>query len=82
LDSNKLQACIKAQNDTAVKASMKEGDSLGMTATPTIFVNGQEVEGALPASEVRSIFDKALEQAGIAPPVHPGGKSGSQSSDR
>jgi protein-disulfide isomerase len=47
LDSNKLQACIKAQNDTAVKASIKEGDSLGMTATPTIFVNGQEVDGAL-----------------------------------
>jgi protein-disulfide isomerase len=72
VDSNKLQACIKAQNDTAVKASIKEGDSLGMSATPTIFVNGQEVDGALPASEVRNIFDKALEQAGIAPPTRAG----------
>jgi protein-disulfide isomerase len=82
LDSNKLQACIKAQNDTAVKASIKEGDSLGMTATPTIFVNGQEVDGALPASEVRNIFDKALEQAGIAPPTRAGVNPAPQPSAR
>jgi protein-disulfide isomerase len=82
LDSNKLQACIKAQNDTAIKASIKEGDSLGMTATPTIFVNGQEVDGALPVSEVRSIFDKALEQAGIAPPTRASGNSTPQPSAR
>jgi protein-disulfide isomerase len=82
LDSDKLQACIKAQNDTVVKASIKEGDSLGMTATPTIFVNGQEVDGALPASEVRSIFDKALEQAGIAPPTRATGNSAPQPSVR
>jgi protein-disulfide isomerase len=82
VDSNKLQACIKAQNDTAVKASIKEGDSLGMSATPTIFVNGQEVDGALPASEVRNIFDKALEQAGIAPPPRAGGTAAPQPSAR
>jgi len=82
LDNNKLQACIKAQNDAAVKASIKEGDSLGMTATPTIFVNGQEVDGALPASEVRNIFDKALEQAGIAPPPRAGGNAAPQPSAR
>ena len=69
-DATKLQACIKAQNEDAVKASMKEGDALGVDATPTIFVNGQEADGALPASEFRALFDHALEQAGVTPPKH------------
>lgn len=68
LDATKLQACIKAQNDDFVKASVKEGESLGMTATPTLFVNGQEVDGALSAADLRKIFDQALEQAGVPSP--------------
>jgi protein-disulfide isomerase len=70
LDKNKLQACIKAQNAEAVKASLKEGESLGMSATPTLFVNGQEVEGALSTADLQGIFDKALQQAGATPPDH------------
>lgn len=68
LDTTKLQACIKTQNDDFVKASVKEGESLGMTATPTLFVNGQEVDGALSAADLRKIFDEALERAGVPPP--------------
>jgi len=67
LDGTKLQACIKAQDDDVVKASVKEGESLGMTATPTLFVNGQEVDGALSAGDLRKIFDEALDQAGVPP---------------
>jgi protein-disulfide isomerase len=70
LDGNKLQACIKAQNNEAVEASLKEGEALGMTATPTLFVNGQEVEGALSSADIRTIFDGALQQAGVALPDH------------
>jgi predicted DsbA family dithiol-disulfide isomerase len=72
LDSAKLQSRIKAQNDEAVKASVKEGDSLGITGTPTMFVNGQMINGAQPASEFRALFDSALKEAG-APPTTPGG---------
>ncbi len=71
VDAAKLQSCIKAQNEDAVKASMKEGDALGVDATPTLFINGQEADGALPASEFRALFDHALEQAGVKPPTHP-----------
>jgi protein-disulfide isomerase len=70
LDASKLQACIKTQNEDAVKASVKEGDALGVDATPTLFINGQEADGALPASEFRALFDHALEQAGVTPPPH------------
>jgi protein-disulfide isomerase len=70
LDAAKLQSCIKAQNEDAVRASVKEGETLGVDATPTLFINGQEADGALPASEFRSLFDRALEQAGVKPPAH------------
>lgn len=69
LDAGKLQACVKAQNDSAVKASMAEAKSLGIEATPTLFVNGEKVDGALPLSELRAVFDRALKEAG--PPATP-----------
>jgi protein-disulfide isomerase len=70
LDSAKLQACIKAQNDDAVKASVKEADGLGISATPTMYVNGEKVDGALSVDELRAIFDHALKQAGVPAPDH------------
>jgi protein-disulfide isomerase len=75
LDAGKLQSCVKAQNDDAVKASMKEGETLGVEATPTLFVNGEKLDGARPIAELRAVFDRALEQAGIAAPAHPGAPS-------
>jgi protein-disulfide isomerase len=63
LDSAKLQSCVKTQNDEAVKASVKEGKSLGITGTPAIFINGQMIDGAQPASEFRALFDRALNDA-------------------
>ena len=70
VDVVKLHACIKAQNDDAVKASIHEGDALGVNATPTMFINGEEVDGALPLSEVRAVLDRALTNAGVQPPTH------------
>ncbi|HEV2397820.1 MAG TPA: thioredoxin domain-containing protein [Candidatus Sulfotelmatobacter sp.] len=70
LDNTKLQACIKAQNDDAVRASMKEAESLGVNATPTLFINGQKIDGAVPISEVRAALDTALRDAGQPVPEH------------
>jgi protein-disulfide isomerase len=71
LDGTKLQACIKAQKDDAVKASIHEGDGLSVEATPTMFINGEKVDGALPIADLRAVLDRALVQAGETPPVHP-----------
>jgi len=71
LDQSKLQACVKAQNEDAIKASMHEAEGVGVTATPTLFVNGQEMDGALPITEMRAALDRALQQAGVAVPAHP-----------
>jgi hypothetical protein len=51
---------------------VKEGESLGVSGTPTIFVNGQMLDGARPVSDFRSLFDGALQQAGVPPPAHAG----------
>ena len=60
VDAEKLQACIKAQDEGAVKASMKEGDGIGVSATPTLFINGQKIDGAVPINDVRAALDRAL----------------------
>jgi len=70
LDGTKLQACMKAQDERVVRASMQEGDDLGVTATPMMFVNGQKIDGAVPADTVRAVLDRALKDAGVAPPEH------------
>jgi protein-disulfide isomerase len=79
LDGTKLQACMKAQKDDAVKASVKEGEGLGIEATPTLFVNGEKIDGALPVNDVRAVFDRALQQAGVMPPPHPAAAPASSS---
>jgi len=70
LDVPKLQACVKAQDEKAVRASMREGETVGVDATPTMFINGQKLDGAVPADEVRLALDQALKDAGVAPPEH------------
>ena len=71
VDTTKLQMCMKAQKDDAVTASVKEGESLGVDGTPTMFVNGRMVNGARSAEDFRAVFDSALQQAGVAAPAHP-----------
>jgi protein-disulfide isomerase len=70
LDVGKLQSCIKAQDETAVKASMKEAEGVGVDATPTLFINGQKLDGAVPISEVRAALDQALKDANLPVPEH------------
>lgn len=60
LDAGKLQACMQKQDESAVRASMAEGDKLGVDSTPTLFINGERFTGAVPESEVRAALDRAL----------------------
>jgi len=70
LDTAKLQSCVKTQNEDAVRASMKEADALGVNATPTLFINGQKIDGAVSATEIRAALDVALRDAGEPVPAH------------
>jgi protein-disulfide isomerase len=64
VDAAKLEACVKAQNQDAVQASVKEADALGVSGTPALFINGARLDGAVPASELRATLDQALRDAG------------------
>ena len=71
LDSGKLDACITKQDDSIVRASMKEGDALGIDGTPTLFINGERLSGALPESQLWLAIDRALKAEGQTPPAPP-----------
>lgn len=71
VDVARLNACVKKQDEAQVRASMAEGDKLGVDATPTLFVNGERLFGAVPEAELRSVIDRALKDAGQTPPAAP-----------
>ena len=63
-----VDSCIKKQDPTAIKASMKVGDELGVEATPVLFINGEKLEGAYPLVDVFRMVDEALVAMGKTPP--------------
>lgn len=69
VDAAKLDACLKKQDNGAVLASMKEADKLNIDGTPTLFVNGERISGALPIDQVWAVIDRALEAEGQKPPA-------------
>jgi len=71
LNTDTLNACITKQDDTAIKASMKLGESLGVDSTPALFINGEKIEGALPLEYVYRMIDSALIASGQTPPPSP-----------
>jgi protein-disulfide isomerase len=69
-DATKLQACMKAQDEMPVRASMKQADDIGVNATPTLFINGQKIDGLVSIDELRAALDSALKDAGQPVPNH------------
>jgi protein-disulfide isomerase len=49
-------------------ADQREGREAGVRATPTFFVNGRKIEGALPIEEFRDAVRNALREAGLPAP--------------
>ena len=68
LNADSLNACLTKQDDTAIKASMKDGEALGVDSTPALFINGEKIEGAQPLEYVYRMIDNALTAAGQTPP--------------
>jgi protein-disulfide isomerase len=71
VDEAALSACIAKQDTTAIKASMKDAEALGVSATPALFINGEKIEGAQPLEYVYRMIDGALIAAGKTPPPAP-----------
>jgi protein-disulfide isomerase len=79
LDETKLDACLAKQDDTQVRASMKEGDGLGLDSTPSLFVDGERIIGWLPEDQLWMVIDRALRAAGQEPPKTPAAPQGAPS---
>ncbi len=69
LDQDKLLACVQKQDESAVRASMAEGDKLGVDSTPTLFINGERFTGLVPEQDFRAALDRALQDAGQGAPA-------------
>ncbi len=71
LDVNAFTACYDAKKpQDMIQAAFDDGMSLGVTGTPTFFVNGRMMVGAKPLEEFRDVIDEELTRAGITPPPH------------
>jgi len=68
LDDKKLDACLAKQDETQVKASALEAESLRIEGTPAVFVDGERIDGAVPEEQLFLVIDRALRAAGEQPP--------------
>jgi protein-disulfide isomerase len=66
-DPAALAACMAAPDHKAIAASLDEGRALGAGATPTTYINGERLEGAYTADQLRTVLDRALREAGSSP---------------
>lgn len=64
LDGMQLSRCIESKvTDPEVKASMAIGNSLSLNATPTLFVNGRRIDGAVPWENLQALIKEELDHA-------------------
>ena len=73
LEQPTLMACLMKQDTTKVTASIAdaESDALHVDATPTLFVNGERIDGIVPMTTLYAAIDRALVAAGQTPPPPP-----------
>jgi protein-disulfide isomerase len=61
IDTQKFTECLNSGKHTeAVKADEAVGQTIGATATPTFYINGQILVGALPYETFKTILDEEL----------------------
>jgi protein-disulfide isomerase len=68
VDMTKLNACLAKQDTAEIEASKQLATSFSVQSTPTLFINGDKVDGAVPIEFVFSVIDSALRAEGVAPP--------------
>ncbi len=68
VDMPKLEACIAKQDTSAIDASKSQAASLNVESTPTLFINGAKIDGAVPIEFLFSVIDDALRAENVSPP--------------
>jgi protein-disulfide isomerase len=67
LDVTAVSACVSKQDASFLKQSQLEAEALGVVRTPTLFINGAKIEGAVPLPFLFQIIDDALRSQGLEP---------------
>jgi protein-disulfide isomerase len=64
LNAKKFDACLeKAKYQPQIQQDMAEATKLGVTGTPTFFINGREITGAQPAQKFEDVIDDEMAKA-------------------
>jgi len=62
LDTDAFNGCLDSgAYASEIENDLTEGQSYGVESTPTFFINGQLVSGALPFASFKAVIDAALE---------------------
>ena len=71
LDAAAFKTCLDGgQFRQAVTDEKTEGERLGITATPTFFINGRLMSGALPVDRFKAVIDEELASGGASGASH------------
>jgi protein-disulfide isomerase len=71
LDRDKFNACLVSdKHDAGIQKDMAEGNSLGVTGTPTFFINGRELVGAQAPPKFNEVIDEELARAKMPADPH------------
>jgi protein-disulfide isomerase len=69
LDLQKFTTTMdSAEIRNRLEEDRREGMALGITGTPTFFINGKRYTGALPIEQFRAIINNELSALGVPPP--------------
>jgi protein-disulfide isomerase len=61
LNEASFGACVSSdRHDTAIQASLRQGEALGVSGTPAYFVNGRMLSGARPIESFEELIDAEL----------------------
>lgn len=64
LDTASFDKCLESgRHKAVVQKDLNEGAKLGLTGTPSFFINGRELSGAQPLEAFAAIIDEELAQA-------------------
>ncbi len=64
LDIAKFTECTAGTvHEDSIKASVDEANTLGVTGTPTFFINGRIMVGAKPEEEIKAVIDEEIARA-------------------
>jgi protein-disulfide isomerase len=68
VDAAKLDACIAKQDTADIEVSKHLAEGLQLESTPTLFINGEKIDGAVPIEFIFNVIDDSLRAVNVTPP--------------